>query len=369
MSNQDFDYQMVRDEARRFLSDAMQPEHLKGLLEQPGSFDRQAWDSAVEFGWSASAAPEHADGLGLGWRGVCVLAEEMGRANASLPLIGSAAVAELLLANPEEAAAAHAADLIAGRRHACLALPVSGDGAPAGAGAASQVALRAGRLHGVTAVTPFAASADLALVSATDADGVLHLVMAALEEQGVTRSLPSSIDNSRAAARLEFDGAPAWPVCAPAQAREQLWNLLSLAALATSFEQLGGAQACLEMACEYARERKAFGQQIGRFQAIKGKLADMYIRIELARGCALDALAAQERGDPSWPGLAAAARVAASDAYDVAARENIQTHGAIGVTWEAMPHHHYRRARALAVEMGNSAAWRERMLAHAGLGF
>jgi alkylation response protein AidB-like acyl-CoA dehydrogenase len=122
----------------------------------------------------------------------------------------------------------------------------------------------------------------------------------------------------------------------------------------------------VEMARDYALERKAFGQPIGRFQSIKAKLADMYVRIEMARGCALDALALLEQGESDWMGLAASARIGAIDAYEFCARENIQTHGAIGVTWEATPHHHYRRSRALAVELGAAIVWRERLLAEVG---
>jgi hypothetical protein len=223
---------------------------------------------------------------------------------------------------------------------------------------------RSGKLNGATAVTPFAASAAWALVPATDEAGLV-LLLVDLNQAGVTRRLEPAIDNSRAAATLAFDGTAATVLAAGASAEAALWQVASLAALGTAFEQVGGAQACLDMAREFALERKAFGQPIGRFQAIKSKLADIFIRIELARGCALDALAALEAHDPAWPSLAAAARVAATDAYEIAARETIQTHGAIGVTWEAMPHHHYRRSRALALELGAAASWRERLLATA----
>ena len=365
MTEQSNDYLMVRDEARRFLSDTMQPEYLKGLLEQPGTFDRRTWASVVEFGWPATSLPEEQGGLGLGWQGICVLAEELGRTTASIPLVASAAVAQLLLLDPDNAAArGHAALLVSGERYACLAVAQAGD---AGLALAPRLQFKDGMLYGTTAITPFAATADYALVPAL-ANGVFCLVLALLDQAAVTRAVVPAIDNSRAAATLTFDGSPALKVVPGPQAQQQLWNLLSLTALATAFEQIGGAQVCLDMARDYALERKAFGQQIGRFQSIKSKLADMYIRIELARGCALDALMALGQGDPEWFGLAASARVAAIDAYEVSARENIQTHGAIGVTWEAMPHHHYRRSRSLAVELGSASVWRERMLAEAGLG-
>jgi alkylation response protein AidB-like acyl-CoA dehydrogenase len=360
MSDHTDELEMIRDQARRYLDDGASPDHLKRLLEGAGSFDKVLWTGAVELGWSAAGLPEQHDGLGLGWRGVCVLAEELGRKSASLPLVASAALAQFLA---EQAGAAQVSlpALASGEQHACLALCQPG---AAGLALRPRMQWKGGELTGCTAITPFAASAALALVPAICA-GEVVLLLVDLHQVGVTRRCEPAIDNSRAAATLVFDGVAATMLASGALAEAALWQVASLAALGTAFEQVGGAQACLDMARAFALERKAFGQQIGRFQAIKSKLADIFIRIELARGCALDALAALEAGEAAWPSLAAAARVAATDAYEIAARETIQTHGAIGVTWEAMPHHHYRRSRALALELGASASWRERLLATA----
>ncbi|WP_076593841.1 acyl-CoA dehydrogenase family protein [Herminiimonas arsenitoxidans] len=356
---------IIRDQARRFLDDAAQPEYLKKLLEQPGTLDRQTWQSAIDLGWPAILHAEEHGGIGLGWSGLCVLAEELGRKAVSLPLLMSASVARLVLnsgtSNEQKEVAL---SLVSGEQQACLIVQEEGD---VGLALHPVIAYKDGKLNGQTTITAFAASADYALVPAQQ-DGVLHLILVALNQSGVTRTLEATIDNSRAYAALRFDAAAAYSLVSGDAAVAQLWEIASAAALVTAFEQLGGAQICLEMARDYALERKAFGQPIGRFQSIKSKLADMYVRIEIARGCALDALAALEHGDVSWKALAAAARVGAIDAYEIAARENIQTHGAIGVTWEAMPHHHYRRSRALAVELGCAVVWRERLLSESGIG-
>ncbi|MES2756548.1 MAG: acyl-CoA dehydrogenase family protein [Pseudomonadota bacterium] len=357
MSDHTDDFAMIRDQARRYLDDAALPEHLKEMLEEAGSFDSVLWNGAVGLGWPAAALQEEHDGLGLGWRGLCVLAEEVGRKSASLPLVASAAVAQLL-AGLGLAGQGSLTTLASGEQHACLALCQPG---AAGLALRPRMQWHGGAIAGTTAITPFGASAAWALVPAACTTGLV-LLLVDLSQPGVTRSSEPAIDNSRAAATLVFDGAAATVLASGAPAEAALWQVASLAALGTAFEQVGGAQACLDMARDFALERKAFGQQIGRFQAIKSKLADIFIRIELARGCALDALAALEAQDPAWPSLAAAARVAATDAYEIAARETIQTHGAIGVTWEAMPHHHYRRSRALALELGAAAFWRERLL-------
>ena len=122
---------------------------------------------------------------------------------------------------------------------------------------------------------------------------------------------------------------------------------MNRAAVLIAFEQLGGADRCLEMARDYALERYAFGRPIGSYQAIKHKLADVFIRNEVARANAYFGAWALSIDAPELPVAAAAARIAASNAYWLAAKENIQTHGGIGFTWEADCHLYYRRARHL----------------------
>jgi alkylation response protein AidB-like acyl-CoA dehydrogenase len=138
--------------------------------------------------------------------------------------------------------------------------------------------------------------------------------------------------------------------------------LLDKAAVLVAFEQVGGAQACLDMATAYARERIAFGRQIGSFQAIKHKLADVYIATELARSNAYYGAWALQTGAPALGLAAAAARVAATEAFQLAAQENIQTHGGMGFTWEMDCHLFYRRAKMLALTLGSARHWKDRLV-------
>lgn len=357
------DLEVIRDQVRRYLDDTVKPERLKDLLDQPGAFDGELWAAAVGQGWPAVSVPEELGGLGLGWPGVCVLMEELGRASVSLPLTGTAVTLHALrpTGGPEVVEGLSAA-LIAGERSVCIAF---GEGGDAGIAAPPAVHYADGRLHGRKAMAAFAAVADYALVNARWAAG-FGLFLVPLDQNGVHRRIMPALDNGRAAAALEFADAGACPLGDSGMGEEAVRKIHALAALITSFEQIGGAQRSMEMARDYALERVAFGQPIGRFQAIKHKLADMYWRIEVARGCALDALAAVECGAADWMALAAAARLGATEAYEFAARENIQTHGGIGMTWEAMPQHYYRRSRALALEMGGPVHWRDRLIEDAG---
>jgi alkylation response protein AidB-like acyl-CoA dehydrogenase len=356
------DLASIRDQARRYLDDVVAPERLKALLEEPGGFDRALWTASAELGWPAAAAPESADGLGLGWHGLCVLAEELGRKAAALPLIPAAiAVRAILDRSASEEALRIVPRFVTGEAIACLALCEPGD---AGIPGRPALQLAGGRLSGARAVTPFAAVADYALVHARDVDAVV-LAIVPLDQGAVARCVVPTLDHGRAAAALEFSLADCLVLRGDAGV-DRVREIAALAAVATAFEQIGAAQACLDMARAYAVERTAFGQPIGRFQAIKHKLADMYWRIEIARGCAIDAVDAFERADPQRLALAAAARIGAIEAAEFSARENIQAHGALGLTWEAMPQHYYRRSRALAVELGSTGYWRERLLADAG---
>jgi alkylation response protein AidB-like acyl-CoA dehydrogenase len=116
------------------------------------------------------------------------------------------------------------------------------------------------------------------------------------------------------------------------------------------------------MARDYALQRYAFGRPIGSFQAIKHKLADVYVATELARSNAYYGAWALARDAPELPEAAAAARISASEAYFLAAKENIQVHGGMGYTWEFDCHLYYRRAKLLSLALGSTRVWKDRLI-------
>jgi alkylation response protein AidB-like acyl-CoA dehydrogenase len=179
---------------------------------------------------------------------------------------------------------------------------------------------------------------------------------------GVAREELKTLDPTRGHARFTFRNARAERLGAAGQGWDLAEALLDRAAALIAFEQVGGAQACLEMATDYAKNRYAFARPIGSFQPIKHKLADMYVAIEVARANAYYAAWALSTDAAELKLAAAAARVAASEAYHLAAKENIQTHGGMGFTWEADCHLFYRRAKLLAVQAGAPALWKEKLV-------
>lgn len=343
---------MLADQAERLLDERATGEHLKSLLEAPGSFDRVLWQQCVDLGWPAAAIAEEQGGLGLGFDAIALLNEKLGERTVSLPLTPAAVIADALAQSGTDHPAAAA--LAAGELIGCLAFGEVGE---SGLPRAPMLRVVDGKLYGAKALSPFAAIADVALCHAATADSIA-LFLVTLDQPGVNREVIATIDNARAAATLGFDGAHAvridtgdgWAACLRAA---------SLAAIATAFEQVGGTQNCLTLGVEYAKERIVFGQPIGKFQAVKHKLSDIYTELQIARGCAIDALAAVGRDSAALPAMAAMARLGGIRAYEFAARETIQVYGGIGVTWEAAPQHHYRRSRALALELGAAPFWRE----------
>ena len=224
------------------------------------------------------------------------------------------------------------------------------------------MAVNTGCLSGTKTPVPDGAFADLAIVVARDGQGcMLHLVD--LADARVRRSTVPTLDRSRPQARLDFDGVPAQPLPG-ATGWEAVRRLLDRAAVMMAFEQIGGAQAALEMARDYALQRYAFGRPIASFQAIKHKLADVYVAIELGRSHAYYGAWALDRDAPELPVAAAAARVAAIDAAWQASKENIQTHGGMGYTWAMDCHLYYRRAKHQSLVLGGAREWKRRLVDH-----
>jgi alkylation response protein AidB-like acyl-CoA dehydrogenase len=172
---------------------------------------------------------------------------------------------------------------------------------------------------------------------------------------GLSRTPLATLDQTRKQARLAFRDVPARLVGAVGAAAPVVSDVLDLAAVALAAEQVGGAARVLDTAVAYAKTRVQFGRQIGSFQAVKHKCADLLIEVESARSAAYYAMwsAAQRRAD--LPLVASLAKTYCSDAFCHAAAENIQIHGGIGFTWEHPAHLYFKRAKASQAMFGTSA--------------
>ena len=362
----DFDYndeqKALKDEVRRFLSDVSPASAVRLLYDNPAAgHDAGLWQRvAREQGWCGTAIPEAYGGLGLGYVELCAIAEELGRALTPIPF-GSTVYqfAESVLVAGSEAQKEALLPLVAAGELCGTLAVTEGPGVPAAATITTRFA--DGMLTGTKLPVTDAVAADRAVVLAQEDTG-LSLFLVDLKGPGVTVAPLSVLDPSRGAGRVTFADAPAERLGNAGEGIALLGQIDDHAAVLFAFEQLGGADRCLEMARDYALERYAFGRPIGSYQAIKHKLADAYVKNSIARANAYYGAWALTTGAPELPVAAAAALIAGASAYWFAAKENIQTHGGIGVTWEADCQLFYRRSRHLALILGSPRVWKRRLI-------
>ncbi len=351
----------LKDEARKFLSAKCPPDAVRKLMEEgsPG-IDRELWAQVAEQGWLGAAIPEEHGGLGLGYLELCCIAEELGRAVAPIPFASTVYFfAEALLrAGNDAQKAQYLPEIVAGNIIGAVA---SSEQAGPISAAKINAEVSGGKLSGVKLPVTDGSHATHAIVLAKEG-GQTGLYLVDLNAAGVTRSPLETMDRSRDAARIEFADVPAERLGARGDGLALFEVINDRAAVLLAFEQVGGADMCLEMAKAYALDRFAFGRQIGAYQAIKHRLADMYTNNVLARGNAYYGAWALNSDAPELPIAAAGARISASEAYWFASKENIQVHGGMGYTWEVDCHLHYRRSRQLSLVAGAPRVWKNRLI-------
>jgi len=342
----------IGNEARRVLEARTDKARLLGLLEQVGKFDETFWSTAVEQGWTALAVPEAFGGLGLGLIELGLIAQAAGATISGAPFLTTNYGAGHLLQASENG------DL----RQAWLPKLASGEAIGTFAFAETNSILPAqpsvqfanGVLDGVKHGVPGGLTADFAIVWASK-DGKPALVLTELAE--VSRDAIESFDNGRLFADLTFAGKPGTLLFEGDEAHRAALDALARMAVVAAHEQVGGAEAAMLEARDFANTRKAFGQPIGAFQSVKHRIAELYGLVEIARANCIHA--ASREGQDDFQAAAAAARLSATEAYDTASRDAMQIHGGIGVTWESGIHLHVRRARSLAIEQGNMLFWED----------
>ena len=356
----------LRSAVRDLLDDKSPWPAVLARTESDEPNDATLWHSlAADLGCAGLLIPESYGGAGAGYREAAVVAEETGRAVAPVPYLGSAVVATaaLLGAGGDELLAG----LAEGRLTAALAVefaripPASvpdargaggtglGTGVRVGAAQAGDRDARA-RLTGTVTGVADALLADVLLVPADGVPFGLYAVDAAAP--GVDRAAVVSLDATRPLCDLAFDSAPARAVATGDAAAQAVASALSAGAAMLASEQLGVAQRCLDMTVTYLKERRQFARPIGSFQALKHRVADVWIQVTQSRAAARYAAACLADGDPDTPVAIALAKAACGDAAVHAAQECVQMHGGIGFTWEHPAHLLLKRAKSGSMAFG-----------------
>lgn len=319
---------------------------------QDRAWDADLWASLAGLGWTGAGIPERCGGAGLEASTLCVLAEEFGRRCAAVPF-GSCVLRYMpalrLLDNARDD---WLAGVAAGSAIGTLADPYCWtNGTPT---------LAKNTLGGQASAIVDGMAADVALIAYIDgaASWIAHVD---LRQSGVQRQQRPGLDMLHPLADIRFDGART-EVLARGEAAAAAWQrIVDHCAVFLAFEQLGGAEAALHMAHRHVQERQVFGRTLGSFQAVKHTLADMLVAIELARANACHAAAALAEDDGRLAEAAAVAMLSAGDAYRLCARGSLQLHGAMGATWEAPCHVHYRRSQVLPGLLAPRRQWEQRL--------
>ena len=360
----DTEQEDLRSAVRRFLENEVPLAAVRALMETRDAHDPAIWRRmAEELGLQGLLVPEEHGGSGAGFVELAVVQEEMGRAVLPGPFLSTAvlAVSAILDAGDDEAAKDLLPGIADGSTIATLAV-TEGDGQweLESTAATAQPSAQGWTLTGVKHYVPDGALADLVLVVART-DAGLSLFAVDGGGSGVHRTALPTLDQTRPLARLELDGAAGRLVGADGAAAQTVQRTLHKAAVALALEQVGGAQAALDMVVAYAKQRHQFGRLIGSFQAIKHKAADVLLKVESARAAAYYGAWAVAADSAEVPAVASLAKAYCSDAYFAAAAENIQIHGGIGFTWEHDAHLHLKRAEATRLWLGDPSWHRARL--------
>lgn len=347
------DQRLLAQQVRRMLEDTSTSTEIRRVLDGHATHSTKAWDNLLGMGAAAAAIPEYLGGSGLGYLELCLIAEEVGRQLTPVPLASSfyLAAEALLHAGSEQQQQRLLPRIASGELIATAAL-----GSTETWSNPAEPVFADGRLSGRLPLVADAMIAQLVVVRAGDA-----LLLLDPGVEGVARRPLATLDPTRPCGEIVCTNAAVELLCRGEHTALTCERVLNAAAVLLAFEQVGGATRILEISRDYSLQRKAFGRQIGSFQALKHKMADIYTANELARVHAYYGAWALSSNAPELPVAAAAARVAASVAFNRAAEEGIEIHGGIGFTWEMDCHLYMRRARHLAQLIGSEHTWRIRL--------
>ena len=360
--NLDFsdDQKYLQDEARKFFDKEGGLSNARNVMDNAQEADQDLWKKIVELGWTGIRVPEAYEGLGLGHLELCVIAEELGRSLAPVPFSSSVYffTEALIKFASEDIKLDLLPKLVSGEVVGTYAIAEDMHQATE---SNLNVAVASDKLRGTKIAVPDAGMASHMVVVVKSSTGT-DLRLVDLADASITVTPQKNLDTSRAFFKVEFRDTPSKLIGNAGEGWSNIQHLLDQAAVLFAFEQVGGSQSALDMAKAYSMERFAFGRQIGSYQAIKHKLADMYIAVTLAKSNCYYGAWALSSESSELPLAAATARVSATKAFQLCSKENIQTHGGNGFTWEYDCHLFYKRSKVLSVLLGSEATWKEKLV-------
>ncbi len=323
------DQLLFQESVRDFLVNEVTPERIRRAWETETGRDADLWGQLTELGLVGITVPEEHGGLGMSELDFVLLAQECGYVALPEPLVHTALVAVPLLRDlGGELAAEWLPRIAAGESKAVVGLERN-------------------------LLVEDAHVADLLLL---ERGGDLF----ALTPDQVALRRNESVDPSRRLYGVDFAADPS-PVATGARAASLLEASLDRGALGCAAQALGLAQRMLDLSVQYTAERHQFGKPIGSFQAVKHHLANVAVRLEYARAPVHRAACAVAQGEARASRAVSHAKLVACEAANLAAKNSIQVHGAMGYTWEVDLHIFMKRAWALANTWGDAGFHKRRV--------
>ena len=347
--------EMLRDMAREWSTNESPVAAFRKLRDSDNTegFDRDAWKTMAEMGWTGVIIPEDHGGSDFGWLSMGLVAEELAKTLAASPLtISTVASSAIILGGSDEQKEKWLPRIASGEVIATLAVDEGTRHDPS----KIETSVTDGKLSGKKSFVPEADGADLIVVAATDG---LYLVE---KGDGVTLTKRHLVDQ-RSHADIAFDGAAADKLAGGGEGL--LDDVLDRARILTASEMLGMAQQVFDTTLDYLKQRVQFNQVLASFQALQHRMADLFGDLAMMRSAVEGGLQALDSGF----GVSRAATMAKAEANRVLhkmASEGIQLHGGIGMTDEYDVGFFLKRARVLEARWGNSSYLKDRFASLSG---
>ena len=338
--------------------------------QDPVGFSRELWKQMAELGWVGILVPETYGGAGMGLADLAVVLEALGRTLAPEPFLSTVLLAGQLLTRVGSEA----------QQQTWLPGIVTGDKILT---VAYQEARSRYELHRVTTKAErqgenwLLSGEKIQVLDGNTADGLIvsartagaandhrgiTLFLIPKETPGLTVTRQQRVDN-RAVTLVTFDGVKVGPesvVGSPNEGVQILSQIVDRATVGLCAEMLGGMSQIFDDTLAYLKTREQFGVLIGTFQALKHRAARLFMEIELARSSVMAAARAADAGDAEFEALISLAKARCSDTFILAANEDIQMHGGIGMTDEHDAGFYLKCARVAEMTFGDAAWHRDR---------
>ncbi|HUD92707.1 acyl-CoA dehydrogenase family protein [Sphingobium sp.] len=370
----DFNYsemqQMLLDSAAKLIADNYGLENIRRQRTIAGGLNQRNWTQFAELGWLALPIAEEAGGLGGGLEDVVVLSTMLGRGLAVEPYVSSVVIGgHMLAALPDgEVRSALLGGIAVGDTRIALAHGEPGE-RYGDAGVRETKAINSGNgysLSGKKMLVFDAPSATHLIVSATLEDDSLGLFLVPKDAAGIDEESYALIDGAAASdlfleqVKVDADAL----IARAAAAGSLLAEAQDRATIALMAQAVGAMEACNDVCAAYIKERKQFGQPIGKFQALQHIMADMFVATHQARSILYYALAHAEGPAESRAAAISTAKLLVGTSAQTVSRSGIQLHGGYGVTDEYIVSHYFRRLMSLEKHFGDIDHHMRRLATH-----